>query len=346
MPITISFPPSAGIEILSGSNWVTWSSRMLALLRMNALRRHITETKPTADATWDAEEDALLGVLKIYSQKDVWTAVSNDTTFPSCKDKWEELKKIYGGVGSMSAFNGWVALTSTTLDESKPMLPQLQKLSDARNTLQDNEMTITDLQYCFILIKSLPESYSPVASTILATGVPKDLSPLTVQERILNEEGRRSGASGSLNKVAPVRHTNNSHSNVTCFYCRNTGHKANECRKKKRDAAQKEKKEKEKSAVVPAASSSNQAVNAHIVPTTAMITEIDSDNEIQVSLYASARSRWMVDSGATHHITLFRTDFNTWAPATASISLGGHAEISQIGTGDVIVKPTNSPSKV
>jgi hypothetical protein len=105
----------------------------------------------------------------------------------------------------MSALNSWVSLTGTTLDELAPMLPQLQKLNDARITLQNNDMKITDLQYSFILIKALPKSYSAVASTILTTGTPKDLTPQMIQDWILNEEGQRTSMSTSLNKLAPVK---------------------------------------------------------------------------------------------------------------------------------------------
>jgi hypothetical protein len=254
---------------------------------MNGLKAHLTEEKPSTDAEWDKKEDIVLGVLEMYCQKDVWTSVaddSEDSKFKSCKLKWAELKRIYGGIGSMSSFNTWVALTSTALDDSTPMLAQLQKINDAHITLENNEMKITDLQFCFILIKALPESYSAVASTILATGEPKDLSPQKIQDRILNEEGRRSGASASLNKVAPIkRHGDRpDKSKVKCFYCDKPGHKRDECRKKKRDDAEKDKKEKEKGKTT----TGTKAVNAHI--STATIEEIDSNDDLPVSLYAAA----------------------------------------------------------
>jgi hypothetical protein len=309
---------------------------MQALLRLNGLKDHITSEQATPTAPWTESEELVLGVFEMYTQKDVWNTVSDDIKFKTCKSKWDELKKVYGGVGSMSAFNNWIALTGTSLDESKPMLPQLQKLNDACTTLRNNNMEITPLQFSFILIKALPESYSAVASTILAAGEPKDLSPITIQERILNEEGRRSGTSASLNKVAPIKTKDK---NITCFYCNKKGHKSNECKKKKRDLAAKEKKDKEQGNATNTASTS-KAVNAHIVPTTATITEIsDDDNQIRVSLYSAARSRWMVDSGATHHISPYRSDFISWKPARGRVSLGGHAEIDQIGTGDIVVKP-------
>jgi hypothetical protein len=42
MAPSISFPPAAQIEILNGSNWPLWSLRILALLRMNGLQKHVT----------------------------------------------------------------------------------------------------------------------------------------------------------------------------------------------------------------------------------------------------------------------------------------------------------------
>lgn len=290
MSPSISFPPSgsAAIETLDGSNWPSWASRITALLRMNGLKDHIIKELPAdADADkkkdWDAKQDMVLGVLEMYCQKDVWTSVGDDSKFASCKSKWDELKRVYGGVGSMSSFNTWVALTSTALEESSPMLAQLQKLNDARITLENNDMKITDLQFCFILIKALPESYSAVASTILATGDPTSLAPQKIQDRILNEEGRRSGASASLNKIAPIKRKGDKgdKSKIKCHYCQKIGHKSNECRKKKRDAEEKDRKEKKGDGM-----HTTKSVNAHI--TTATIEEIDDNDDLPVSLYAAS----------------------------------------------------------
>jgi hypothetical protein len=175
----------------------------------------------------------------------------------------------------MSAFNSWVTLTRTALEETKPMLVQLQKLNDACLTLASNEMTITDLQFCFILIKVLPELYSTVALTILATRVPADLKPQMIQERILNEEGHWSGASALLNQVAPVKKT----SDITCFYCKKPSHKSPECWKKKWDMEQKAKGKGK--ATETQAVTLNKAIHAHIVPSTSTIAKVlDSNNEI------------------------------------------------------------------
>ena len=116
---------------------------------MNGLRDHISIGSKPSDANqaaiWVAEEGMLLGVLEVYTKKDVWSSVNDDTKLDMCKKKWDELQCIYGGASSMSTFNTWTALTGTSLDESSPMLPQLHKLNEARTTLANNSMDITDL---------------------------------------------------------------------------------------------------------------------------------------------------------------------------------------------------------
>jgi hypothetical protein len=344
MLLTITFLPMARLEILNGSNWSVWSSRMFALFRMNGLKTYITSaTANTNNKDWDTNQEIIKGILEVYIQKDVWAAVADDTKFKTVKAKLDELKHIYGGVGAMSTFNSWAALTGTVLNDATPMLPQLQKLNDARTNLDNNNMKITDLQFCFILIKALPESYSAVASTILATGAPTSLDPLVVQECILNEESRRSGASASLNKVAPVRR-NEDRNKVKCYYCQKPGHKSPDCRKKKCDEKDKKEKEKEKEKAGTSSASMSKSVNAHIqvVPTTATIEEISDNDEVCISLYAarSLRSRWMVDSGCTHHISPYRSDFTDYTSVTGMVDLGGRAQIAQVGSGTVSVRTT------
>ena len=289
MPLTIMFPPMAGLEILNGSNWSVWSSRMFALFWMNGLKTYITLA--TADANnkdWDTNQEIIKGVLEVYIQKDVWAAVADDTKFKTVKAKLDELKHIYGGVGTMSTFNSWAALTGTVLNDTMPMLPQLQKLNDARTNLDNNNMKITNLQFCFILIKALPKSYSAITSTILATRALTLLDPLVVQEHILNEESHWSSASASLSKVVPICR-NEDRNKVKCYHCQKPIHKSPDCWKKKRDKKDKKEKKKEKEKAGMSSASTSKSVNAHVqvVPTTATIEEISNNNEVHISLYAA-----------------------------------------------------------
>ena len=77
MAPSISFPPAAAIKILDGSSWPIWSLCILTLLQMNGLQKHITkDTHSADDKDWDAVEEMLLGILEMYTQKDIWTAIA------------------------------------------------------------------------------------------------------------------------------------------------------------------------------------------------------------------------------------------------------------------------------
>ena len=262
------------------------------------------------------------------------------------RSKWNVLKRLYGGAaGSTAIFNTWIELIQARLDDSAPLATQLAKLNETCVTLANANMGVTDQQYSLILLNALPASYEVVTTTILANASPSSLDYREITARILNEEGHRAGASGSsLNTAhtAPIKAKDKGkgrdHSNLTCHYCQKKGHIKPNCCKRKKDEAEQKKKEGN------ASRSGNKAANSHqLVPTTASIKEIDKDlvesfdnNSIGVALYAALRDRWMMDSGATHHITPHRSDFSDYTPCRGAVRLGDKSTISQVGVGSVV----------
>jgi hypothetical protein len=278
---------------------------------------------------WDSIQRRTKAYLRLYMTQEVHSLIASDHDYPFFHQKWNILKATYGGAfGGTTVFNKWIQLTQARLDESQPMTQQLAKINEARVSLTNASMGISDTQYSLILLNALPSSYEHMASTILAAGPATSLEFNEIIARIISEEGRRATPSPSLNaaKSAPIKYSGKKrdHSGLTCHYCNKQGHIKPDCRKKKKDE---EKKKKENA-------TPNKAANAHVaVPSTAKIAEIDSSNEISVSLYAVARTRWMMDSGATHHITPHRSDFTDYTPARGSVRLGDKSTADQMGIG-------------
>src|SRR5260370_2401402 len=205
---------------------------------------------------------AMLLEPTVYVKPNVFSLIASDAEFPTFKDKWEKLKQVYGGAtGSTTIFNLWIQLTQACLDDSQPMTSQLAKLFEARVNLSNASMGITDIQYCLILLNTLPSSYEVVATTILASGAPSTLSHTEIIAQILNEEGQRSGNLAALNAAhAPIKSDGKKkrkdHSNLTCHYCNKKGHIQPDCRKKKRDDSPHKKEE---------STSVSTAPNTHIL---------------------------------------------------------------------------------
>src|SRR5712672_395309 len=237
----------------------------------------------------------------------------------------------YGGAsGSTTVFNLWRQLIQARLDESTLMAHQLAKINKTCVVLTNTSMGITDNQFCLISLHALPDSYEVLALTILASSALDKLKHSEIITWIINEEARRSGSSLNLAKVAPIKSSSNKkkdHTNLTCHYCNKKGHIKPDCQKKKKD--EKDKKEKENA-------SGNKVANTHVAIHSASIEEIN--NDLNVSLYAARKDAWMIDSGATHHITPHASDFSSYSKIKGTVRLGDKSTVAQEGVGSVTIK--------
>ena len=270
-------PPGTQLEVLSGSNWSSWSGVFSAFLQLNDIDCILThETLPSGvdSDNWNSIQKKAKAFLRLYCTTDVYSAVESDINFPSFKAKFEQLRDTYGSVGSTSTFNLWIELTQARLDDGSPLAPQLAKLNEARVRLSNSGMGVSDVQYCLILLNALPSSYEVVASTLLASGPVTSLKHSEITARVLNEEGRKLGPSSSLNTVHAGKQD---HSQLTCHYCNKKGHIQRDCRKKKRDEVKKKEEEEEEEEDTTSDSSSDtsdsqKVANVHVlVPSAAVL---------------------------------------------------------------------------
>ena len=336
---TFGMPSGIKLSQFDGSDWSNWSGMLEALLMLHEAEDVFTVTSAPSGVDnneWNSLQRRTKAYLRLYVKPDVFSLIASDTDFPTFKDKWDKLKQVYGGAtGSTTIFNLWIQLTHARLDDSQLMTSQLAKLNETRVNLSNASMGVTDNQYCLILLNALPSSYEIVATIILASGAPSSLKHSEIIARILNEEGRRSGSSAALNTAcAPIKtdgkKKKRDHSNLTCHYCNKKGHIKPDCRKKKQDESGNKKKEN--------GSSGSKAANTHVlVLSTASVEEVNDD--FSVALYtADARPCWMMDSGATHHITPCQTDFKDYSAIDGTIRLGDKSTVKQIGSGTVVFK--------
>src|SRR6266571_6093586 len=239
-------PSGTQLEVLSGYNWSSWSGVFTALLQLNevdAILSYAALPSGVDPDDWASVQKKAKAYLRLYCAADVYSTVESDVDFPTFKEKYKQLRDTYGGVGSTAIFNLWIELTQARLDDGSPLAPQLSKLNEARVKLSNAGMGVSDIQYCLILLNALPESYEVVASTLLASGPASDLKYSEITACILNEEGRKSGPSVSLNATC----IDKKNKNVTCHYCNKKGHMERDCRKKKKDEAKKEEVEEDSS---------------------------------------------------------------------------------------------------
>ena len=281
----------------------------------------------------------------------------DDTEKPATAyDMWARLKSKYETRDGVSALLDYKKFIHATLVDDGTLEDQLNRHLELRSRCATNDFLVPDWQYATLILLALPDSYSHVQETFLTTGTVKDLKPDEVRSRILETEIRRkeNGSSAySLSTQTPATGKKNAatssssssalsavdKSNVECFYCNKKGHMANECRKKIRDKKKKKKKENATSGSAKPNAASNSALNA-----------VASDDEYDASplcAYFGAPERWLVDSGATDHMTPFGsdiTDFISFAPAQRTVTLGNSRTTCNIlGKGTVTRWVETSP---
>ena len=239
---------------------------------------------------------------------------------PTAFDMWQHLRTKYktrDGVTSLLNFKKFI---HTSFVNDGTLEDQLNRHLELRHHCAVNDFVVPDWQYASLILLALPTSYSHVQDSFLTTSSVKNLKPDEVRSKILETEIRHkegnTTAAYSLSTQTPAKGKKNANatssssnlnavdkSNVKCFYCHKKGHMANVCRKKKKEKGEKKKEKPGSGSAKPnAASSSNLNVVA-------------SDDEYDASplcAYFGAPENWLVDSGATDHMTPFGSDITDY----------------------------------
>ncbi len=153
-------PPGTHLEALTGQNWNVWSGVLSAILELNEVDSILSyDSVPSGvdQDDWSSIQKKTKAYLRLYCALDVYSTVESDVDYPSFKDKYDHLRDTYGGVGSTAVFNLWIKLTQAWLDEGSPLAPQLVKLNEACIKLSNASMGVSDIQYCLILLHTLPQ---------------------------------------------------------------------------------------------------------------------------------------------------------------------------------------------
>ena len=195
----------------------------------------------------------------------------------------------------------------------------------------------------------LPDSYSHIADSLLATNKINDLTVEGVQAKILETKFRHKGEiDPTANAIRHVSHPSISKKKGpkgACYNCGNTGHWANRCPVKKLDSAP--------AATSPLKKDLGQDVEAwggkRNKPATGVGTAAINNVAVATSKFNStiffydradiAAEPWLMDSSATDHMTPWGSDFATYVPykvSNNSIILGnGTTKLEIIGKGTV-----------
>ena len=144
---------------------------------------------------------------------------------------------------------------------------------------------------------------------------------------LASQKGKNKNQGKKKNQEKKKEDSSSSSKDETCSYCKKTGHPESKCYKKKRDEAKKKKETASSSSTAIVASTAREG----------MYVSVEGH-----SAYVTSESRtWLLDSGATSHMTNRRDWFSSFSDRTGEITIGDGSTVPIRGSGTISIFRTS-----
>lgn len=337
------------MQLLRGNNYPTWSIQCRMVLIRDGVWGIVsgTETAPTeADKLlkFQTRSDKALATIVLaidpallYLLGDpvdpvaVWKTLQNQFQ----KKTWANKLALRRRLNSLTLQDG-----SSVTDHIKSMIEVFSELAVIGAPMEDEDKVVT-------LLASLPESYNVLVTALEASAEVPKMDVVT--ERLLHEERKvqdREKGAKSDESLLMMKSTEKHHQRgPRCYGCSELGHIWRDCpEENSRNCASQKEKFKYRG--------NNMTQRAHKVE--ARWTSDSSSDEGAVLIAENVlssifepRSKWIVDSGATCHMSHDRELFQEYSVLEkhVPVALGDGKKLEAIGKGVIRIKVQGRSAK-
>uniref|UniRef100_A0A1Y1LUY5 CCHC-type domain-containing protein n=1 Tax=Photinus pyralis TaxID=7054 RepID=A0A1Y1LUY5_PHOPY len=313
-------------EKLDNTNYSIWKFKMELLLIKEGLWKVIKEKAPTPKqelnssiVTNQLEIDAW---YKLDDQARAWIGLSvKDDQLThiwkakSAVEAWSNLKEYHEKSTLSNKVHLMRLICSLKMDEGSSAIDHINRMQELFIKLSDiGEWSLSDNWSVAMLLSSLPRSYDTLI-TALETRPEDELTFALVQQKVIAEYERRLNTVNSDSTDWTEKVLKSVSKEMKCFFCKRSGHMKSSCEKYQR---WKDKKKKE------------DTIKGNIA----------NDREVMfITTNSMHHSGWIVDSGATRHITNDRKFFSSLDESYKSVievGNGGTVYVKGKGSGKLM----------
>ena len=329
---------------LNDDNFYVWKQRIELVLAYRELDDLITDDPPPASddgfKAWkksDARARAVIGlslsdehlehVREVKTAKEMWNCILNVFERHSLLNKLAARRNFY----------------TVTMKEGEKMLTYINRVRQLATALRSMNAQVDDAEAAMAILHGLPDQYSGLIVALDALGDDKSFTVDLVKSKLLQEEQRikarleestsevKSEASALVNNGKRVYKRNNkAYTVLKCDYCEKSGHNSKYCWERLAHAKAQNRVATQRAAIAGQADQTESENEEDVVCLMAKECFSPSSQEMNQS------GKWIIDSGASSHMTFNTSSFTEDTPIQPfDVELGDKYKAPAVGKGKV-----------
>ena len=374
------------IEKLDGTNFSYWKDQIWDVLvqkkQIRPLKLNGVKPENMEKDDWDELDEMCRSTIRLSLSKSVYYNVKDAEG--GAYELWQRICDMYDKHSAASQVYWIKKLIDLRMEEGASMNAHLNEFNTIFSQLTTQKIIFEDNVKAMFLLVTLPDSWDTFRTAISNSVPAGELTSTNVESSLLTEEINQKNNAGSKSSSAMAvrgrsmdRHKSNrgksrsksrtgtSKRDVECFYCGKKGHYKKDCYKWKREHGDGKKKDKddakdkgksnvkieELNATQGECSSHDDHVCAPISATSEELGDVllasSFDDAFLLTHERSMPMDWVIDSGASFHVTPHRSWFHDYdASRTGTVRIADGRSMQIHGIGDIHLAMPNSTTFV
>ncbi|RYA47095.1 hypothetical protein DD606_23800, partial [Enterobacter cloacae complex sp. GF14B] len=357
------------IKKLDGTNFPLWKKQIWHVLvqkkQIKPIKLKGIKPEDMDEDEWSEMDELALSTIMLTLAESVYFNVADEM---SAYQAWLKLSDLYEKQSAASQVYWLKKLVDLKMKEGTPMSNHLNEFNTIYSQLSAQGVKFDEPVRAMFLLITLPESWDTFR-TALSNSAPQDgLNIAGVEGSLLTEETNRKTMDkgkgtalvvrgrtkekykgGKRNQSRSTSRSAKGKSDIECYHCGKKGHMKRDCREWKA--------EKGKEKAEDHGEKNKSSVKIQEINVTNTVAEDDSlvsgdiyflkntmDSALLTASDGNALSDWIIDSGASLHVSPNKEWFTSYVTTKDHVRLGNGQTCEILGVGDVQLKFQNGSS--